>query len=187
MTTTIIKPKPNLEEFLKLPETKPASEFINGKIIQKDMPQGEHSLLQVEVCEAINRVAKSQKIAYAFPELRCTFGGNSIIPDISVFRWERIPILPSGKIANRFEIHPDWAIEILSPDQNQTKILSKLLHCSRNDTELGWLIDSETESILALFPDQRIEIFTGSTQLPILEGIQLELTTETVFSWLNFA
>ena len=187
MTATIIKPKPNLEEFLKLPETKPASEFINGEIIQKDMPQGEHSLLQVEVCEAINRVAKSQKIAYAFPELRCTFGGESIIPDISVFRWERIPILPSGKIANRFEIHPDWAIEIVSPDQNHTKIISKLLHCSRNGTELGWLIDSQIETILVMFPGQKIELFTGSTQLPVIAGIDLQLTVEQVFSWLNFS
>jgi Uma2 family endonuclease len=34
-----------LEEFLKLPETKPASEYIDGRIIQKLMPQGEHSAL----------------------------------------------------------------------------------------------------------------------------------------------
>lgn len=61
-----------LEEFLKLPETKPASEFINGKIIQKPMPQGKHSLIQFELCKAINQVAKPQKIGLAFPELRCT-------------------------------------------------------------------------------------------------------------------
>jgi Uma2 family endonuclease len=35
-----------LEAFLELPETKPASEYINGEIIQKPMPQGEHSTLQ---------------------------------------------------------------------------------------------------------------------------------------------
>lgn len=29
-----------LEEFLKLPETKPASEYIDGQILQKPMPQG---------------------------------------------------------------------------------------------------------------------------------------------------
>ena len=187
MTATIIKPKPNLEEFLKLPETKPASEFINGEIIQKDMPQGEHSRLQAKLCTVINEITETPKIAYAFPELRCTFDGESIIPDISVFRWERIPILPSGKISNRFEIHPDWAIEIVSPDQNQTKIISKLLHCSRNGTELGWLIDSQIETILVMFPGQKIELFTGSTQLPVLAGIDLQLTVEQVFSWLNFS
>ena len=93
-----------LEKFLKLPETKPPSEFINGEIIPKPMPQGQHSLIQIELCQAINQVANPKKIAKAFPELRCTFGSASIIPDISVFRWARIPIESSGKIANRFEI-----------------------------------------------------------------------------------
>lgn len=32
-----------LEEFLKQAETKPASEYIDGQIIQKPMPQGKHS------------------------------------------------------------------------------------------------------------------------------------------------
>ncbi len=88
-----------LEEFLQLPETKPASEYIDGKISQKPMPQGEHSLLQVELCQAINRTAKPQKTALAFPELRCIFGGAAIVPDIAVFRWERIPREASGRIS----------------------------------------------------------------------------------------
>lgn len=130
-----------IEEFLKLPETKPASEFINGEIIQKSMPQGEHSRIQGELCETINRVAKPQKIAIAFPELRCTFGEASVVPDVAVFQWERIPRKSSGRIANHFQTHPNWAIEILSPEQRQTKVLEKLLHCSQHGTELGWLID----------------------------------------------
>jgi Uma2 family endonuclease len=36
----------SLAEFLQLPETKPASEYINGKIIQKPIPQGHHSVIQ---------------------------------------------------------------------------------------------------------------------------------------------
>ena len=47
-----------LEKFLKLSETKPASEYINGQIIQKPMPQGKHSTIQGELVIAINAVAK---------------------------------------------------------------------------------------------------------------------------------
>ncbi|MEW5857235.1 MAG: Uma2 family endonuclease [Cyanobacteriota bacterium] len=173
-----------LEEFLKLPETKPAAEFINAEIVQKPMPQGEHSRLQFKFCAVVNEVAEPQKIALAFPELGCTFGGDSIVPDVVVFRWERIPLRPSGRIANRFEIYPDWSIEILSPDQSQTKVLGKLLHCSQHGTELGWLIDPEEESILVVFPEQRVQLLRGTAQLPILSGIALELTVEQVFSWL---
>ncbi|MEH1857553.1 MAG: Uma2 family endonuclease [Nostoc sp.] len=104
---------------------------------------------------------------------------------MSVFRWDRIPKTPSGRIVNRFEIHPDWAIEILSSEQRLKKVLSKLLHCSRNGTELGWLINPEDESVLGIFPGQRLELYEGADKLPILEGIELELTVEQVFGWLS--
>ena len=115
MTVTAIKPT-TIDGFLALPETQPVSEFIHGQITQKPMPQGEHSLLRGTLCQTISQITQPKQIALAFPELRCVFGGLAIVPDIAVFRWERIPRLPSGRIANRFEIHPDWAIEILSPE-----------------------------------------------------------------------
>ncbi|MBW4694351.1 MAG: Uma2 family endonuclease [Lyngbya sp. HA4199-MV5] len=174
-----------LEEFLDRPETKPATEFIHGESIQKPMPQGEHSRLQGKLCEVINQVAEPTQIAYALPELRCTFGGASIVPDVAVFRWARIPIQPSGRIVNRFTIHPDWAIEVLSPHQNQTKVLANLLHCVQHGTELGWLLDPESETSLVVFPGQRVELFHGSTPLPVLSEIALTLTTEQVFGWLT--
>jgi len=73
----------SLNEFLAQPETKPASEFIHCKIIPKPMPQGQHSTIQAELVTAINAVCKPQKIAWAFPELRCTFGNRSIVPDLA--------------------------------------------------------------------------------------------------------
>ncbi|MBD1916260.1 MULTISPECIES: Uma2 family endonuclease [Cyanophyceae] len=174
-----------LEQFLQRPETKPASEFFQGEVVQKPMPQGEHSTLQGELCDRINQIAKSQQIAYAFPELRCVFGGNAIVPDVTVFRWGRIPRQPSGRVANRFELHPDWAIEILSPEQSQTKVLEKLLYCSEHGTEIGWLIDPEVDSILTVAAGQRVQILNGDRLLPILSEIPLSLTAEQVFGWLS--
>ena len=58
MVTTPSKPI-SLEEFLALPETKPASEYIDGKILQKPMPQGEHSTIQAELIIALNGALKS--------------------------------------------------------------------------------------------------------------------------------
>lgn len=44
---TVAKPvSPTLQEFLKLPETKPASEYIDGEVIQKPMPKACHLRLQ---------------------------------------------------------------------------------------------------------------------------------------------
>ena len=90
------------------------------------MPQGQHSAIQGELVSAINAILKPQRVARAFPELRCTFGGQSIVPDASVFVWERIPRNAKGKVANIFTAAPDWAIEILSPEQSATKVVKKI-------------------------------------------------------------
>ncbi|MEG3437406.1 Uma2 family endonuclease [Pannus brasiliensis CCIBt3594] len=181
-----IEQKLTLEDFLNLPETKPASEYIDGEIRQKPMPQGEHSTLQGELVTGINQVAKPQKIAYALPELRCTFGGRSIVPDIAVFTWERIPRTESGRIANKFETYPDWVIEILSPEQSANKVIEKILFCLRQGTRLAWLIDPEDESVLIFRLDRMPEIKREDDILPALPVLEdWRLSVREMFAWLT--
>ncbi len=175
----------NLEEFLELPETKPASEFINGCIYQKPMPQGKHSRLQLKFCNVVNNVAETAKIALAFPELRCTFGDRSIVPDASVFLWQRIPFDADGEVPNAFNTYPDWTVEILSPDQKATKVISNILHCLKHGTQLGWLIDPEDRIILVFISNQEPVELIGNDALPVPEFLTLDLTVEQVFSWLK--
>lgn len=148
-----------LEEFLQLPETKPASEYIDGKIIQKPMPQGQHSRLQQKLTSAINLNLEEQQVALALPELRCTFGRRSTVPDIAVFTWERIPTNADGTIANSFEAAPDWTIEILSPEQSVTRVTRNILHCLNYGTIMGWIIDPGERLVLSYTPDQQPNFF----------------------------
>ncbi len=174
-----------LAEFLKLPETKPASEFINGQIYQKPMPRGKHSTLQLRLADTINEVGFPEKIAYAFPELRCTFGGRSIVPDVAVFRWSRIPFDSDGEVANIFELAPDWTIEILSPDQSQTRVTDNILLCLKHQTSSGWLIDPEEKAIICFQPNQLPEIKRQpEDSLPVPDFLDLQLTVGQVFSLL---
>jgi Uma2 family endonuclease len=119
--------------------------------------------------------------------LRCTFEGHSLVPDVVVFPWERIPLNEKGKIANRFETYPDWSIEILSPDQSQTKVLDNLLHCSQYGTKLGWLIDPDEETVLIVFPEQRVKLLRNEEVLPVLEIVDLKLTANDLFDWLKMS
>ena len=175
-----------LEEFLQLPETEPASEYIDGEIIQKPMPLGKHSAIQSELIIAITLALKPAKIARAFPELQCRFAGRAIVPDVSVFTWARIPRQADGSIANVFQSAPDWLIEILSPDQNSTKITKKILHALKYETQMGWLIDPEEKTIFVYRPGQQPEVFDEpEQQLPVPEfAKELNLTVGLVFGWL---
>lgn len=184
-----------LEEFLKLPETKPASEYINGQIIQKPMPQGKHSTVQRELTFAVDRPLRDKKIARAFPELRCTYpagsrssvyGGCSIVPDVAVFTWERIPHDENGKVLNSFQLAPDWTMEILSPDQSPTNVIRNILHCLDHRSQMGWLINPEEEVVFVYFGDRTVRLFEVAEQrLPVPSfATDIQLTVGALFSWL---
>jgi Uma2 family endonuclease len=176
-----------LEEFLILPETKPASEYVEGTIIYKPMPQGKYSILQLKLAMFINSILMEQSIATAFPELRCTFGGRSIVPDLSIIRQENIPEDEDGEIANVFNLAPSWMIEILSPDQSATKVVTKILHCLQHGTEVGWLIDPAEKSIFVYHSQNQIELVGDLDQELIVPGFAsvVKLTGNNIFSWLK--
>jgi Uma2 family endonuclease len=184
-----------LERFLALPETKPASEYIDGKIIQKPMPQGKHSLLRMQLFTFINSILMEEKIAIAFPELRCTFGGRSIVPDVVVLKNENIPKDDDGEVSNVVRTAPDWVIEILSPDQSTTKVIKNILHCLDNGTEVGWLIVGEAslkenpaeKMILVYQPDRQVQVVDLlEAELIVPEFARsIKLTAGDVFGWLK--
>jgi Uma2 family endonuclease len=176
-----------LEEFLQQPETKPACEYIDGHILQKPMPQGQHSTIQAELVTAINAVTKPRNLAWAFPELRCTFGGRSIIPDIAVFRWDRLPTNDDGTIANAFNAPPDWTIEILSPEQSSTRVTSNILHCLSHGAQLGWLIDPNEQLVQVYHPGQLLASLEEPEDLLAVPDFAsgLSLTVGQIFGWLR--
>jgi Uma2 family endonuclease len=176
-----------LEAFLAMPETQPASEFIDGKIFPKPMPQGKHSAIQSEFVAVVNGQLKRPKVARSFAELRCTFGGRAIVPDVSVFVWERIVRdAASGEVANVFAIAPDWTIEILSPDQSQTKVVKNIVHCLKHGAQMGWLIDPDDRTVFVYEPDREIAIFDGMDDRLPMPGfaVGLALTVGELFGWL---
>lgn len=186
MITTPIKTF-TLKEFLHLPETEPASEYVEGKIFQKPMPQGKHSILQMKLVMVLNNILTEQYTAVAFPELRCTFGDRSIVPDVAVLKQENILEDEQGEIANVFNSAPDWAIEILSPDQNTTKVIKKIWHCLQHGTEVGWLIDPAEKSIFIYHSQTQMEIVDNPEQELIVPEFAstVKIKAGEIFSWLK--
>jgi len=180
------KPIP-LEVFLTLPETQPASEYINGHVIQKPMPQGKHSTIQRDLTMAVEMVLKPQRKGRVFPELRCTFGGRSIVLDIAIFTWEQIPRDEDGSIANQFSHSPDWIVEILSPDQSQTKVTKKILFCLQHGTQIGWLIDPAEQTVFVYASGQTLQVFDMEAPIPLPVpnfASDVHLTVQDIVNWL---
>jgi Uma2 family endonuclease len=89
--------------------------------------------------------------------------------------------------SHNFAIAPDWLIEILSPDQNQTKVVKNILYCLDNGTQMGWLIDPEEEIIFVYSSDRTIAIFESENALlPVPAfAIGFQITLGQLFDWLR--
>jgi Uma2 family endonuclease len=176
-----------LEEFLELPDTKPASEYIDGEIIQKPMPQGQHSVIQKKLLLAIDPVLSDAGIGQTFPELRCVFGGRAVVPDVVIFEEANISYDDNGDIVNAVSMAPDWTIEVLSPEQSTTRVLKNINHCLAHGTQMGWLIDPNDRSIFICMPDRTFQIIDEpTTVLPVPAfAASIELTVEKIFSWIK--
>lgn len=82
-------------------------------------------------------------------------------------------------------IAPNWTIEILSPEQSSNRVISNILHCLEYDCELGWLLDPDDRSALVFQPHQQPVFCHKNDKLTVIDGVDLELTVEQVFSWLK--
>lgn len=195
----MLAPPPHLtlSNFLALPhiEDSPAWEYVNGTISQKPMPKTFHSRLQLKLASRIDQVGETTQTALAFTELRCNLTNRSTVPDIVVLRWEQIPLNASGEPVNQaISFAPAWVIEILSPQQSMTRVMSNILYCLDQGSELGWLINPQERSLMVFLADQAPKCYltdepginNAQEPLPMLAGLDLTLTTAEIFSWLRF-
>lgn len=182
----IAQTQQTLERFLELPEEEPPLEFVDGMVRQKVSPKGKHSALQAELVERLNRDARLRQLARAFPELRTTFAGASRVPDVAVYRWDRIPRDASGKIADNFVEPPDIAIEIVSRDQSANALVRRCLWYIAHGVQIALLVDPIDESVLAFRPDEQVIAWRSQDRIDLGNVIpDLELTVEELFASLQ--
>ncbi len=149
MTTTATL---TLDDFLKLPETEPASEFACGRVAQKPMPGLTHSIVQGLVVAMLRQFLRRTRLGLAGTELRCIFGApgeeRAFVPDVVFISSAR---LPRGDFRDtlQFRMAPDLAVEVLSPGQHVGRFTQKVQLYLRHGVRLVWVIDpvAETETI----------------------------------------
>jgi Uma2 family endonuclease len=175
-----------LDEFLRIPEQEPALEYEDRTVTQKVSPKGKHSALQYALAEHLNRFASTRKLARAFPELRTTYAGRSYVPDLAVYRWERIPIDDAGQVANDFWEPPDIAVEIVSPEQRTTALVQRCLWYVAHGVRVALMVDPADESVLVFQPDRTPEALQGQDRIvlgDLLPGFAL--TAQELFDSLR--
>jgi Uma2 family endonuclease len=177
-----------LEEFLRRPDIDepPYLEYIDGRIEAKVSPKKKHSELQGELRDRFNRFATPPRLGRAYIELRCTFAGRSIIPDVVFLLKAHIELDDQGEPLDDTPWPPDIHVEIVSPDQSARKARNALIFSTAHGCPLGWLIDPYKKTIDVHRPGRAVERLAPDGVLegePVLPG--LRLPAAEVFGWLK--
>ncbi|MCC7371126.1 MAG: Uma2 family endonuclease [Chloroflexi bacterium] len=176
-----------LDEFLALPEESPALEFIDGVVVPKVSPKMYHGRIQSKFVERVNVYAEPRELAVAFSETRATFGGQSRIPDVGVYRWSRVPQDTDGKVVTDSFVPWDIAVEIVSPDQSRSDVADKCQWYCANGVEISLMIDPIREDVLRFGADGSRIVVRGDDVIDLESVIPgFRITPYELFSALYF-
>jgi Uma2 family endonuclease len=178
----------SLEEFLRLPEIDehPYLEYIDGRIEAKVSPQKKHAVIEKELMKHVDAYSEPRQLGTTFPQLRCTFAGRSIVPDVVFLLKAHIETDERGEFLDPTFCPPDIHVEIVSPDQSVRKCRDRLVFSRANGCPLGWLIDPERKTVHVYRPGRPAKRLPADGVLdgdPVLPGYRLSVAE--LFSWLK--
>ena len=174
-----------LEQFLSLPEAKPALEFGPEGVTQKVSPSTEHALLQLELATLLNRHARSRRAGRAFTELRVILTGFTRVPDVAFYREDRLPRAPGGGWLRYPTSTPDLVAEIASPGQPRQGLAAVCRWFVDQGCPVALLVDPRQRAVTA-FTATGASVMHGAERLPLGEALSdLTLTPAALFSVLD--
>jgi Uma2 family endonuclease len=136
------------EEFLKMPDPPDGSqqELVRGAIITMPPPQGKHGVCCSNVNHALVSFVRPRKLGWV------TSNDAGFIserdpdtvrgPDVAYWSKDRVPQIPEGY----FEVPPDLAVEVVSPNDSASKLNEKIRHYLQRGVRMVWVIDPELRS-----------------------------------------
>ena len=148
----IARQRLTLEQFLRLPAEEPALEYWHGEVSQKVSPKGPHGALQYGFGRRIDDVGPLRRLVRVFTETRVTLAGVSTVPDLIVYRRERVPRDAAGRVAEDFTVPPDIAVEILSPGQSRRDLIERCRWYAENGVGLAIFADPRRRTVRLFRP-----------------------------------
>lgn len=166
MATVSAKPI-TAAEFARMADPPDGSkmELVRGEVELMPPPKGRHGVVCGNVALVIGHHVKQNKLGW----LTCNDSGVLLErdpdtvrgPDIAFWSIARQPEVPEGY----FEIPPDLAVEVLSPDDRRAKVREKIREYVATGVKVVWLVDPESRAVT---------VYVGS-----LRGTELD-TTDTL-------
>lgn len=130
------------------------AEIIDGEIVEKANPSADHANAQGTVIGRYHnpyhrRPGGGQPGGWwLLPECDVELSVHQVYrPDISGWRRERLPELPSTRPVT---IRPDWICEVISPSNASNDLVKKLRVYHQSHVDHYWLVDPQNATLTVL-------------------------------------
>jgi len=148
-----------------LPETKPETEWVRGRALQKMSPTYRHSALQSLFVIALYGWAEGRGRVGTEWRFRIAPPGEVIrplVPDVAYLSYDRLPIESDAEAQLPLQ-PPNVAVEILSPGDRNGDVRDKIATYLRAGTDAVIVVDPITETIRAESSDGVTPYAIGET------------------------
>lgn len=122
-------------------------ELVQGELVPMSPPGFDHGCIVLDIAAALREFAYSRKLGLVAVEAGfCVSHDPDTVrsPDVAFVRAERIP---SGGVRAFFQGVPDLAVEVISPSDRASEVISKAQEWLQSGCIAVWVIDPETKTV----------------------------------------
>jgi Uma2 family endonuclease len=143
------QPPVTIAEFERMPDPADGSklELVRGEVVVMPPPKGKHGICCSEIAWVLKNFVKPKKLGWVTTNdtgVVLERGPDTVRgPDVAFWSIARQPEMPDGY----FQIPPDIAVEVLSPDDRRKDVRAKIKEYLFYNVPLVWLVDPETRTV----------------------------------------
>jgi Uma2 family endonuclease len=137
---------------IELPETKPETEWVRGRALQKVSPTYRHGCLQRLLATALGEWADASDLGRVGTEwrFRVTPPGEAtrpLVPDVAFLSFADLALDAPRDAVEVPRLAPTLAVEILSPDDRRADVADKIAVYLAAGTLAVVLVDPDSETV----------------------------------------
>ncbi len=138
-------------------------EIVNGQPEEKEMPGARHGMIAARLVTRLNSFVEANQFGVTFTEVNFKIGQNERIPDLSFVAAARVP--SEGVPEGVWQLPPDLAVEIISPNDLHEKVSNKVLEYLEAGVKQVWLVSPENRAVTIFRSMDQVQVIAGDRNL----------------------
>ncbi len=139
-------------------------EIVNGQPEEKEMAGARHSRISTRLIGRLQPFVEAHGLGEVYgPDATFRIGRNQRLPDVSFVAAARIP--EQGDPEGIWEIAPDLAVEVVSPNDVWEKVHGKVLEYFTAGVQQVWLISPEYKNVFVFDSPNQTKILGENDEL----------------------